>query len=174
MKVYLIRHSEPDFSQVKQSKYTGYGRELTRLTTNGIKIANEVSDNPIFDQVQLLLISPYTRAMETAMEIVRHHDIPTQVELMLYEWRPDKTGQALQTDSQVKQAYQDYQHGTRQGSLIPETPAEIKQRVGNVLAKYKNQYDCLACVTHGEVIRQMTNLKSDENIPYCGIYEIEI
>ncbi len=173
MKVYLIRHSEPDFQQVNQSGYMGYGRDLTRLTHNGIEIAQKASKSPILNEIQLLLVSPYTRTMETAMELVRGRNIKTQVELNLFEWRPDKTGRELQTDEQVKQAYSDYKNGTTLGTMNPETPNDIVNRVNSVLDKYKDKYDCIGCVTHGEVIRQMANIKPDIEIPYCEIYQIE-
>jgi len=76
MKVYLIRHSEPDFSQIEQNHCVGFSRELTRLTPHGIALAKQLAQSSIFDETQLLLVSPYTRAMETAMEIVKQRDIP--------------------------------------------------------------------------------------------------
>jgi Fructose-2,6-bisphosphatase len=92
MKIYLIRHSEPDFSQVDAAGYTGLARDLTRLTPKGIEIADKTAQSPIFNEVQMLLVSPYTRTMQTAQEILKYHQIPTQVELLLHEWRPDKSG----------------------------------------------------------------------------------
>lgn len=175
MKVYLIRHSEPDFTQVDQAGYVGYGRDLTRLTPRGIKIAQKAATNPIFDEMQLLLVSPYTRTMETAMEIVKQHpQLPTQVELLLHEWRPDKTGRNLTGLPQVKAAYNDYLYNTHYSQMDYETAQEIVDRVTSVLEKYKDKYDCIGCVTHGQVIRRMTGSKMHSQIPYCGIYKINI
>lgn len=174
MKVYLIRHSEPDFSQVDRSGYVGYGRELTRLTPYGVRVADKAALNPIFDKIQLLLVSPYTRTMETAMEFVKYHpEIHTQVELLLHEWRPDKSGRKLANFSQRKRAYADYIQGTHYSGLDYETPEEIKQRVYSVLDRYKDQYTCIACVTHCQVIKQIAGIKDNVQIPYCGIYEID-
>lgn len=170
MKVYLIRHSEPDFSQVDKAGYTGLARDLTRLTPKGIEIAEKAAQDPIFNEVQLLLISPYTRTMQTAQEILKYKQIPTQVELLLHEWRPDKLGTQKPTDKQVQQAYNDYLNETHHSSLDFETKDEVKYRVDSVLDQYKNKYDCIACVTHGGVIAQMTG---ETVIPYCGIYKIE-
>ncbi|KRO00491.1 histidine phosphatase family protein [Companilactobacillus kimchiensis] len=173
MKVYLIRHSQPDFTQVDKAGYVGYGRDLTRLTTKGIQIADKVAQSPIFDKMQLLLVSPYTRTMETAMEFVKYNDVPTQVELLLHEWRPDKTGRKLEGYQQVKSAYNDYVHGTHNSGFDYETPQDIINRVESVLDKYKNKYSCIGCVTHGQVIRQMVGLNLKTQIPYCGIYQID-
>lgn len=45
MKIYLIRHSEPDFSQVDAAGYTGLARDLTRLTPKGIEIADKTAQS---------------------------------------------------------------------------------------------------------------------------------
>lgn len=173
MKVYLVRHSEPDFKQVDQAGYVGYGRNLTRLTAKGIQIAQKAATNPIFDQVQMMLISPYTRTMETALEISKQHPtIPTQVELLLHEWRPDKTGRVLTGYPQVKAAYEDYLHNTHHSGLNYETGDEVIARIVSVLDQYKDKYDTIACITHGQVIRRMMGINMKTQIPYCGIYRL--
>ena len=174
MKVYLIRHSQPDFKQVDQAGYVGYGRDLTRLTPYGIKVAQKAALDPIFDQMQLLLVSPYTRTMQTAMEIVKiHPDLPTQVELMLHEWRPDLTGRKLTGYPQVKAAYNDYLNNTHNSGMDYETADQIVNHVSSVLDKYKKDYDCIGCVTHGQVIRRMKGMDMRTQIPYCGIYRLD-
>lgn len=174
MKVYFVRHSQPDFQQVDQAGYVGYGRDLTRLTPKGIRIARNTATNPIFDQIQLLLISPYTRTMETALEIAKQHpDLPTQVELLLHEWRPDKSGRKLTGYPQVKAAYDDYLNNTHDSGMDYETASDVISRVKIVLDKYKQKYDCIGVITHGQVIRRIMDLDMRTQIPYCGIYEME-
>ncbi|CAJ1191583.1 hypothetical protein CPEBRM1_ABPJDJAI_01322 [Companilactobacillus paralimentarius] len=174
MKVYLIRHSETDFSQVDSHHYVGYGRDLSRITPNGIKIAQNAARNPIFNEIQLLLISPYTRTMETTLEIIKQHPtIPTQVELLLHEWRPDKPGRKLENYNQLKQIHKDYLNGTHSSGFDYETGPEIIERVSSVLNKYKDKYDCIGCATHGQVIRWMTGMDMASSMPYCGIYQLD-
>lgn len=170
MKVYLIRHSEPDFSQVDQAGYSGLARDLTRLTPKGIKIADKAAQDPIFKNVQMLLVSPYTRTMETAHEILKYNDLPYQVELLLHEWSPDKSNRMQPSGDEVGQAYNDYLDGTHKSNLDFETREEVMGRVNSVLDRYKDKYDCIACVTHGGVMTQYTG---DRMTPFCGIYEID-
>ncbi|WP_125763235.1 histidine phosphatase family protein [Companilactobacillus hulinensis] len=170
MKVYLIRHSEPDFSQVDQAGYTGLARDLTRLTPYGIKLADKTAQNPIFNDVQMMLISPYTRTMQTAQEILKYNKIPTQVELLLHEWRPDKSGKQDVSKEQLALAYNDYLDGTHKSDLDFETKDEVVNRVKSVLDRYKDKYSCIACVTHGGVMTQFTG---DRQTPFCGIYSID-
>lgn len=170
MKVYLIRHSEPDFSQVDAAGYKGLARDLTRLTPDGIKIADKAAQSPIFQEVQMILVSPYTRTMQTAHEFLKYHQIPSQVELLLHEWRPDKANRSDATKEELDTAYQDFLNGTHNSVLDFETGDEVIARVKSVLDRYKDKYDCIACVTHGGVISQFTG---ERTIPFCGIYEID-
>ncbi|GEO57050.1 histidine phosphatase family protein [Companilactobacillus bobalius] len=169
MKIYLIRHSEPDFSQVDAAGYTGLARDLTRLTPKGIEIADKAAQDPAFNEIQMLLISPYTRTMQTAQEILKYHQIPNQVELLLHEWRPDKSGKMDVTEKQLALAYKDYLNGTHKSDLDFETREEVMQRVNSVFDRYKDKYSCIGCVTHGGVMTQYTG---DRMTPFCGIYEI--
>lgn len=175
MKVYLIRHSEPTYQQATDAGLQGFGRELGGLTENGIVIAQKLAQQPIFDHVQLILASPYTRALQTGLELVRFNDIPLKVELELREWQPDNTGSRTDTDEQASVAYQLYrQHAGRRvtnSSLHYETAAEVKSRVLATLSKYAPTYDCIACVTHGEVMRQFGD---QQDIEFCGVREIAV
>jgi len=174
MKVYLIRHGEPDYGPVTEAGYTGFGRDFSQLTVRGIEQAQACAQNPIFDEVQVMVSSPYTWALQTASEIIRYHDLPLQVELQLHEWQPDKSGTQLKSARQAMLAYAEYskKHGSKNATSTwdYETSTEIKQRVTAVLAKYAD-YDCIACVTHSEVMRQFGGW---QKIGYCEIKELLI
>lgn len=170
MKIYLIRHGDPDYHQVTEAKYKGFGRDLARLTETGIAQARANAGHSIFDEIELVLTSPYTRAMQTTLEMVRFQSVPVIVELLLHEWLPDKTGTKLASAEQVPSTYLDYLHGTNQSPLQCESKEEVYQRVSQVFDIYKSKgYKCIACVTHAVVIRLFTGL---ETIDFCGIYEL--
>ncbi|MCG0632630.1 nickel transporter [Lactiplantibacillus plantarum] len=113
--------------------------------------------------------------MQTALEIVRFNDIPLKVELGLHEWLPDETGSRTDTDEQAATAYKLYrQHAGKRTTASPrpyESAAEMKARVLATLNKYAASYDCIACVTHGEVMRQFGNQK---DVDYCGVRVIAV
>ncbi|KRL12420.1 histidine phosphatase family protein [Schleiferilactobacillus perolens] len=173
MKVYLIRHSEPDYSQVRAAGYAGFGVDLAGLTPHDVQISQECAKNAIFREVQVLVSSPYTRALQTAAEIVRRNNIPLHVELGLHEWRPDKTGICQHTRADADAAFKEYHdhHGLHASDdhWDYETSTEVKDRMSAALAKY-SRYDCIACVTHGEAMRQFGDW---QRIDYCAIKEIE-
>ncbi|AKP68309.1 histidine phosphatase family protein [Companilactobacillus ginsenosidimutans] len=174
MKVYLIRHSEPDYSQVDSANLVGHGRDLSHLSERGIALAETTSHNPIFEKVQIIVSSPYTRALQTAAELIKNNHIPLQVELGLMEWQPDKSGKLLKSASDAELAHREFLKNNGKSNpnypLPYESRSEIIERVNAIFAEYSRNYSCIACVTHGVVIRQFLNL---ENINYCEIHEYE-
>ena len=120
-------------------------------------------------------VVPYTRALQTALEIMRFNDIPLKVELGLHEWLPDNTGSRTDTDEQAATAYKLYrQHAGKRTTASPlpyESAAEMKARVLATLNKYAASYDCIACVMHGEVMRQFGDQKDGDS---CGVRVIAV
>lgn len=175
MKVYLIRHSEPTYSTVTAAGYVGYGRDLAGLSERGIAIAKETSHNPIFQKIELMLASPYTRALQTAHYLAKPYDFDLKVELGLLEWRPDLSGRRLTSEAQSFAAFREYcrdkTHRNPGYPLEYETGEEVKARMLQVLAKYQEDYSRIACVTHGEAMRQFVG---EKKIAYCGIEMVDI
>ena len=174
MKIFLIRHGEPDYTDVVEKHYVGYGRDLGGLTPAGIKMAQQCALQPELQQAQLILSSPFTRAMATTLEIARQVAAPVKVELGLHEWQPDRTGTLIENNNQVLKSYTQYRrtpHSRPTDFPYPyETADEVQARVKAVFAKYADCYDCIACVTHGEVMHQFVN---QDKFDYCEIQTID-
>lgn len=170
MKIYLIRHGEPDYQAVTEKHYVGYGRDLGGLTPAGIQQAQQCARRPELQQAQVILTSPFTRAMATTLEIARQVAVPVKVELGLHEWQPDRTGTLIENNQQVSQSYAQYKrtpHSRPAGFPYPyETADEVQARVKTVFDKYVTQYDCIICVTHGEVMSQFVH---QDQFDYCEI-----
>ena len=170
MKVLLMRHSEPDYSQVDHNQLVGYGRDISRLTDRGISLAQNASLKKELDAVQIVLSSPYTRALETAGEIIRHRDIHLKVELGLREWQPDMTGKKLESGEQADLALKYFNDANGQldpkSPLIYETREQMLNRLNQVFQKYVDRYQTILCVTHGVLMRQLV---PQEQIDYCEI-----
>ena len=66
MKIVFIRHGEPDKTIVDKRGFIGQGRDMVPLTELGIKQAEEASLNPLLEGCQIIVSSPYTRALQTA------------------------------------------------------------------------------------------------------------
>ena len=91
MKIVFIRHGDPDKSYVDEKGFIGQGRDLAPLSELGMKQANEISYNQALVYGQIILTSPYTRALQTAAIISRNTGLEIKVEVDLHEFIPDKT-----------------------------------------------------------------------------------
>lgn len=90
---YLIRHGEADYSELMEHHFFGFGRDLAPLSEKGIIQAEETAKDERLKTAELIISSPYTRALQTAQIISRNTGIEVKVELDLHEWIPDKSNQ---------------------------------------------------------------------------------
>ena len=91
MDILLVRHGEPDYSDIDEMGYIGHGRDLAKLTDRGVREAERAAGDMRLGDADLILSSPYTRALQTASIISRITQIPLTVETGLHEWMPDLT-----------------------------------------------------------------------------------
>lgn len=172
MKVLLIRHGQPDYSEVTERGYIGHGRDLGPLTALGKQQAYEMAKDARLEGVQLIVSSPYTRALQTAAILSRVRDLDIEVEVGLHEWMPDLT-YTYSSHEQAKLA----SHLCRdnKGICPPDSPVRYEElsavfdRANAVLQKYLS-YDKIAVVCHATVMRQFAFAKK---IPYCQVVEID-
>lgn len=161
----LIRHGEPDYTEIDKRKYKGFGNDLAPLTENGIEQVISAAKDPILSNAELIITSPYTRTMHTASILSKELNIDFKVELDLMEWIPDKT-----------YSYDDYAQVVKWREIFDsndgkhvnpsdkwEEKVEIFNRVQNVLKKYDN-YSKVIVVTHGIVITTLTGVYK----PHCA------
>ena len=174
MKIVFIRHGEPDFSEVDSRGFIGQGRELASLTPNGIEQAEQVSKNPLSEGAELIVSSPYTRALQTAAVISKNTGLPIAVEIDLHEQLFDKTfmvkgakeAKALNLDF-IKYSGELPTGETKKWESINEIIARIKP----VIDKYYDLgYKKIIVVSHGGIIRRFTG---KWKIDYCDIEQIE-
>lgn len=91
MKVIFIRHGEPNYLPCDERGFIGQGRDLAPLTDEGIQQAENVAKNSILSGSEIIVSSPYTRALQTAAIISRNTGLEIKVKVDLHEWRPDKS-----------------------------------------------------------------------------------
>jgi len=171
-KIVFLRHSEPDYSFVTEREYIGHGLDLAQLTENGIKIAENVSLDNRLDNAEIIVSSPYTRALQTAAIISKNRQLDIKIELGLHEWMPDLSFQ-----------YSTWEEASKAGELctkhkgVRPSDCEIKfenlidvfNRAKTALLRYK-KYKKIIVVAHGVVIRQFSFA---HEIPFCGISEVD-
>lgn len=174
MKIVFIRHGEPDKSIVDARGFIGQGRDLAPLTELGRQQAAQAADSPLLKGCQLIVASPYTRALQTAAIISRKTGLDLLVETDLHEFIPDKTFQ-VRSEEENKALHKDFMRcrgeyppdETRKWETIPEIIARTKP----VLDRYAALgYEKIAVVAHGGVIRRYTGLGL---IAYGEVSEID-
>ena len=173
MKIVFIRHGEPDKAEVEKRGFIGQGRDLAPLTEEGIKQAEEVSLSPLLEGCQLIVSSPYTRALQTAAILSKNTGLNIKVEVDVHEFILDKTFQ-VKNEAENEVLHKEFQSCLGEypeGEVCKwETIAEVINRSKAVLDKYVDLgYEKIAVVTHGGVIRRYTGI----GFGYCEAREID-
>jgi len=174
MKIVFIRHGEPDKEEVDRRGFIGQGRDMAPLTDLGIEQVEIVCKDARLEGCQIIVSSPYTRALQTAAIISKNTGLDIKVEIDLHEFIPDKTFQ-LKGNEENKKLHQEFlecQGEYPQGETRKwETISEIIARTQPVLDKYLEfGYEKILVVAHGGVIRRYVG---EGLIPHCAAYEIE-
>ena len=90
---YLVRHGQPDYSPCDERGYMGHRRDLAPFSETGIKQAEITSKDIRLFGADIIVDSPYTRALQTPAFISKNIGIEIKVEMDLHEWMPDVTFQ---------------------------------------------------------------------------------
>lgn len=171
MEILFIRHGEPDYQPCDERGFIGHGRALAPLSPEGVLQAEEVSKNPVLTGCEVILSSPYTRALQTAAIISKNTGLSIIVETDLHEWMPDKTFQ-YKSSAEADELFKDYQNNKGiypKGQIKKwESVEELIARAVPVLNKY-SAYEKIIAVCHGEIIRRFTG---ESGIEYCKPYRV--
>ncbi len=174
MKIVFIRHGEPDKTEVDQRGFIGQGRDMAPLSALGIQQAENVSFHPLLKDCQIIVSSPYTRALQTAAIISKNTGLDIKVEVALHEFIPDKTFQ-VKGEDENKLLHKEFMHCRGEypdGEVRKwETITEIIVRSKSVLDRYVDLgYERIIVVAHGGVIRRYTGVGL---IGHCDVCEVD-
>ena len=95
MKIIFVRHGEPDYSELEEHSYTGFGIDLAPLSEKGRQQAQELSTNPLLLSAEIIISSAVTRALETAYYVVCATGLPLRVEPYYMNGRSMKVAQII-------------------------------------------------------------------------------
>ncbi len=168
---YLIRHGEPTYKPVDERKFIGHGRDLAPLTESGIKGVKETARDNRLKNCEIIVSSPYTRALQTAAIISKELGIDIEVDVDLHEWIPDIVNFQHKTSQDCFDLCKEFDlyKGThpKDEEKVWETEESMKRRMDSVLEKYTG-YKRVIVVCHGMVIR---TIKYQKDIGYAEIIE---
>ena len=152
---YLVRHGQPDYSGLQERGMFGFGRDFAPLSPLGIRQAEEAAQDPRLHRAELIVSSPYTRALQTAQIISQRTGISVKVETELHEWVPDWTNQ-YQTSEEAFRLSEDF---VRCRGIYPagenrkwESLAHMQERMRRVAERYATM-DKVILVGHGMAFR---------------------
>ena len=169
---YLIRHGEPDYESVSKLGFYGFGRSFAPLSERGLKQAEQTAKDTRLLDADLIICSPYTRALQTAAIISREIDKKIVVEPELHEWIVDKTNSITSSEevAMLGKEFQEYKGVYPDGQEMRwETLSSLRTRIKRVADKYAD-YNRVIMVGHGMAFRV---LKYIENIAPGEIVECE-
>jgi len=163
MKIYLMRHGEPSYTPCTKRGLIGQGRDLAALNAEGIKQMQEASKGLVGSGAQIILSSPYTRALQSAAIVAKETGLITEVVHDLHEWLPDTTFQ-YGSYQELKLIFEDFKK--HRGVLPPKSQysiytrweplSHLKARVRAALLPYISLYDTVILIGHGMVLQSLS------------------
>lgn len=174
MKVIFVRHGETDYSLADQRELTTIEMNFCPLTEEGMKQAEEAAINQSLQPGNLIISSPYTRALQTAEILNRQLELPLRVEFDLHEWNIDLEGKYLTREEQRDRIEDFFAHKGvyPEGEKKPwESLGHLRKRFRGAIGKYK-EYSPVIVVCHGMIIQCQTRFL-DDGLPFCGIVNFD-
>ena len=169
MKIIFVRHGEPDYRELEERSYTGFGMDLAPLSEKGRQQAQELWQNPLLQSANLLVTSAVTRALETAFYVSCATGLPLRVEPLLHEWQVYESG--IDRFEEARTLFLENKGELLSNSPIQyETATEMKSRFLECMAKYRD-YQTVVVVTHRMLMRQFV---PDEKINFRQVIACEI
>ena len=154
---YFVRHGKTDYSERNTKIYQGFGVNLAPLSELGVEQIKKTAKDDRLKGTELILSSPYTRAVQTAAILSKELGADIVIETDLYECLACRD--FSYDDALVENAYKEYQanHGVYPSGdeKAWEDAASIRARVIRVLEKYRH-YDKVVIAGHGLMIQATT------------------
>ena len=164
-KFILVRHGEPTYEEVISLGFKGHGLAFSPLTENGINEVLKTAENEFFSDSDILISSPYTRAMQTASIIGNKYNLMVNVEVLLHEWIVDTNNNYNSNEEfikNIKLAKKEWEmylaNPNFEFSKETESLLSVRKRILSVLERYCD-YDKVIVVAHGLLISMLFEKK---------------
>lgn len=157
-KFILVRHGEPTYDEVRPNNMV-----LAPLTENGKNEVLKMCENEIFENSDMLISSPYTRAIQTASIIGMKYNLIVRPEFLLHEWMvcPEyicySSGKFIRNLKIAKKEWKQYlMNPDFVFSEETESLLSVRKRALFVLERYC-KYNKVIVVSHGMLISMLFN-----------------
>ena len=152
---YLVRHGEPVYDHMLEKGFWGFGRDFAPLSEKGREQVEITAKDIRLKDAEIIVSSPYTRALQTAQIISGETGIYVEVEIDLHEWIPDQDNlyETSEESFALAEEFNKYNGEYPQGKKFRwETLSHMRQRIKRVADKYSN-HGKVIFVGHGMVFR---------------------
>lgn len=159
---YLIRHGEPDYDAVANIGFYGFGRSFAPLSEKGIKQVETTAEDSRLSDADIIISSPYTRALQTAAIISRKINKEIIIEPELHEWIADKTNSLRSGEEAVELSIEFNKYKgvyPDDAQMKWEELKSLRERMKRVADKYA-EYDKVIIVGHGMAFRTLTYIET--------------
>ena len=157
MEIVFIRHGQPDYRLADQRQMSQLEKDYAPLAREHIPFIAQQAKDPIFDGAQVMISSPYTRALQTAELLNRQLQLDLWVEHDVREWCADLAGGYIDLQERDRRWHQYRAHlqaGTQPSNVDYEDAASLKARTLAVLSRYRDA-DKLVLVAHFNVLESL-------------------
>jgi broad specificity phosphatase PhoE len=170
MDIIFVRHGVPDYTLSDARKMSQLEKDYSPLNRSYLGDIQDMVRKIKKLEPDVIISSPYTRALQTAELINRNLNLDLFVEHDLREWRADLAGGFLPlTERDLR--WHEYREALKEGKPQTDKPYEstkdLKTRVSKVLGKYK-QYSKIIVVSHLNVLESLIGYQEQEL--ECGHY----
>lgn len=145
--IYFIRHAESPFV---------FGQERERpLSEKGHQDAQKISEMLKEIQFDIIVSSPYTRAIQTIKSLANEHEIHLFEELKEKQLKGAYKLESQQIEAAIKQSFEDIDYKLHGG----ESTREVQNRAIPIIKELLNNatYNTIAIGTHGNILTAILN-----------------
>ena len=152
---YFVKHGKSDYSRRNTKIYQGFGVNLSPMSELGVEQIKKTARDERLKGADIILCSPYTRALQTAAILSKELNVDIVVETDLHEWLANKN-YIYDVDEIAENSYKEYEenHGVYPSGeeRVWEDAETIRKRVLKVLEKYAH-YSKVIIACHGMMIQ---------------------
>ncbi len=163
---FFIRHGKTDFSDANTKIYQNQGFNMLTLSDEGIRQITETAGAPELQNAELIVTSPFGRALHSAAILSQILQLDIKVETDLHEWLANIKTYEFLSDEDAEKNYKEFNicHGIypENADCVWESAEHMKQRVYAVLEKYM-QYQAVIIVCHGTLMQYVLDIPHPDN-----------
>jgi len=163
---YFIRHGQINSAERDTKFYHGRGTDMLTLSKTGVEQITALSTDARLKKANLIVTSPYGRALHSAAILSRLLNVPLEVETNLHEWMADIKGYDFIPYEQAVKNYVEL----RETGGVPEdenacpweTLSHLKRRVFDLMEKYSDM-DYVIFMCHGTLMQYVFDIPHPDN-----------